>query len=288
MGKPSAPQPPDPTKTAQAQTASNVDTARASAQLAAVNQNSPYGTVSYTQTPSNVNVGGANIPSYTQNVTLSPEQQSLYNKTTGIEGQALDTGAAGLAGASKVLSTPFGIPAGVPSLPLSASDFATQGQQAQDAAMQRFNQDWTRQQADTRSNEVNEGILPGSEQYTYNEDMLNRARNDALAQAIGVGNQQQNTLFQQAGQARQQALGEAQLMRNQPINELTALLGTSQIQTPSGAPNFGVSVAPTNVAGITNAGYQNQLAQYQAKLAASPWNAIGNIASAGAKAYFGT
>jgi hypothetical protein len=306
VGKPSAPTPPDPTKTAQAQTASNVDTALASSRLAAVNQNSPYGSVSYSSSPSDVNVGGQNIPSYTQNVSLSPTQQSLYDKTTGIEGQALDTARSGLGGAANVLGSPLSLSGGpalqssintanVPQLP-GVNDFSADRNKVVAAQLSRFNQDFPQLQEAALSRANAEGIQRGSEGYDNVQKQLDRQQVDAASQAELAGGAEQSRLFglgaqanqQQfaqnqaqygaGNQARQQYLNELQLSRNQPINELTALLGTSQIQTPSGAPNFGVQVQPTNTAGIINSGYQNQLGQYQANLAASPWAGLGNLA----------
>lgn len=124
--KPQAPTPPDPVKTSQAQTASNVDTARASAQLAAVNSSSPYGSVSYSSSPSDTNVGGANIPQYTQTTTFSPEQQALYNRTTGLEGQALDTANTSFTNAQGSLGQPFGF-GNVPNLQTSIGGGNIQG-----------------------------------------------------------------------------------------------------------------------------------------------------------------
>ena len=50
MGKPSAPKPPDPIKTGSAQTATNIGTAVANAGLNQVDQITPDGSLSYSQT----------------------------------------------------------------------------------------------------------------------------------------------------------------------------------------------------------------------------------------------
>lgn len=49
MGKPKTPEPPDPMQTAQAQTGANISTAQANAILGNVNQVTPYGNLTYTQ-----------------------------------------------------------------------------------------------------------------------------------------------------------------------------------------------------------------------------------------------
>ena len=52
-------------------------------------------------------------------------------------------------------------------------------------------------------------------------------------------------------------------LRNQPINEITALMSGSQLSSP-GQPNFAAgTVAPTNTAGNTYDAYNAQLQNYQ-------------------------
>lgn len=65
--------------------------------------------------------------------------------------------------------------------------------------------------------------------------------------------------------ARSQGMQEMFALRNQPINEITALLSGTQVNAPgqmsSATPTTGV--AGTDVAGIRQQGYQNQLNAYQ-------------------------
>ena len=72
---PSPPAAPDPAVTAAAQTGSNIDTAIANARLNRVNQTTPWGSISYTQGPVDAN----GVPTYSSQITLSPEQQALLN-----------------------------------------------------------------------------------------------------------------------------------------------------------------------------------------------------------------
>jgi hypothetical protein len=75
MGKGSSPTPPDPYETASAQTTSNIDTAKAQSTLNNVNQITPYGNLTYTQT------GEMNgVPQYTATQTLSASQQALKDE----------------------------------------------------------------------------------------------------------------------------------------------------------------------------------------------------------------
>lgn len=75
MGKPQAPQAPDPVQTANAQTASNKETAIAQTGLNAINQVGPNGNITYAQTGK----WADGTPRFTQTTTLSPQQQALYN-----------------------------------------------------------------------------------------------------------------------------------------------------------------------------------------------------------------
>lgn len=69
----SAPQAPDPTTTAAAQTRSNLDTAIANARLNRTNQTTPWGSISWQEGPVDAN----GVPTWSSNVQLSPEQQRL-------------------------------------------------------------------------------------------------------------------------------------------------------------------------------------------------------------------
>ena len=97
--------------------------------------------------------------------------------------------------------------------------------------------------------------------------------NDALAQQgiFGMGAQQagnQAAMDQAsfANQARAQGLQEMTNIRNQPINELTALLGGSQVQAPNYAATPQVGVGGTDLAGLVQNDYQNRLGQYQSNM----------------------
>ncbi|WP_068305923.1 hypothetical protein [Pararhodobacter sp. CCB-MM2] len=91
MGKPKAPQSPDPQETAGAQTANNIGTATANAWLTNPSQNTPWGSVTTQQRMdasgngmfyeyTDPNTGEVfNIPLLEQNTTLTPGQQQLFD-----------------------------------------------------------------------------------------------------------------------------------------------------------------------------------------------------------------
>ena len=125
--------------------------------------------------------------------------------------------------------------------------------------------------------------------------------NQALAQRQAAAQQQyqmqlaaQNQGFNQAqaaaafaNQARQQGLAEQMALRAQPINEITALLGGSQVQMPqfqgyqgtqvAAAPLFAAQQAAGNFA---QQNYGNQVSAYNAQM-----GLLSGLAGAGATAY---
>jgi len=87
-----------------------------------------------------------------------------------------------------------------------------------------------------------------------------QAQNQAQQQLYGQ--QYQNAGFQNS--ANQQGLQNIFALRNQPLNEYNALMTGAQVQSPNFVSVPTTNQAGTDVAGIYNQGYQNQLAQYQA------------------------
>lgn len=75
MSKPEAPSAPNPTATIAAQQGANSASALQTAELNRINQNTPYGSLSY----STDGTYADGTPVYTQNQTLSPSQQNLFN-----------------------------------------------------------------------------------------------------------------------------------------------------------------------------------------------------------------
>lgn len=86
---PSPPPAPDPQATAGAQTQANINTAIANARLNRVNQQTPWGNITYTQGAPDAN----GVPTYSSQITLSPAQQQLLNQQ-----QAMQLGRNQLAG----------------------------------------------------------------------------------------------------------------------------------------------------------------------------------------------
>lgn len=99
MGK-SAPSPPDPVKTAQAQGQANVETARVQGSLNNMNQYTPYGSVEYTQIAPD---------RWAQYVNLSPAELQAYNTGSQLKNSALQIGLNQVGQVGQTLSTPFSL-----------------------------------------------------------------------------------------------------------------------------------------------------------------------------------
>jgi hypothetical protein len=288
MGKKSGPQPqaaPDPAKVAEAQTGSNIGTAIAQAAIGNANVVGPTGSTNYNITgntkwtdPSSGRV--YEIPQYTQTTTLSPEQQSLYNQQTQLGGQlnqlALDqTGR---------LTDHLGKPIDTSTLPqrgeMPTTDFSADRARVEEAMFNRINPQLERDRASLETNLVNQGFQRGTE--AFNQAMGDHGRNVNDARLAiterGLGEQQglygmglQTAQFN--NQNRQQALQESLALRNQPINEISALMSGGQVSLPN-APQYNApNVANTpigeymyNSAALDQNNYKMQQQQRQAQL----------------------
>jgi hypothetical protein len=236
------PKAPDPVATANAQSGMNIDTAVAQNAVNMTNQVGPWGSTTYSPTGSasftNSQGQQVSIPQYTQTTTYNPAQQAIFDKTTqaqdNLAGLAQDQSAA----MADYLKKPFEFnnqDAADWSYDLASSRILPQQQQAQEAL---------------RSQLVNAGLRPGTAAYDREMTRSTQGNTDQLNQL--------------ALQGRSQAFGEAVQTRNQPINELSALLSSSQVA----GPNTGMSAAPqSSVAGVDYAGLVNS--NYQAKVGQS-------------------
>ena len=96
--------------------------------------------------------------------------------------------------------------------------------------------------------------------------------NAALAQNF----QQAGTAFNAANATRQQYLDEQFALRNQPINEISALLTGSQVQQPNFLNTSGPTIPTTDIAGLMNRNFDQQMAVSN-QTAATANNIIGGM-----------
>jgi hypothetical protein len=246
MGK-SAPKAPDPKETASAQAAANRSTAITQQELNMVNQNNPWGSVSYDQTGSRKHFDEMSgkwveTPTFTQTTTLSPEQQAIFNQTQSAQGNLAGIAEDQSAKIRELLNTPF---------EFNNQDAANW---AYDLGSQRLDPRFAQDEDKLRTTLKNKGIQEGTDAWNAEFSRMTQAKNDAYNQLMLTG--------------RGQAFSEALAQRNQPLNEIIGLMSGSQIQNPaqmSGAtPQTGVG--GVDYTGLVNQKYQSELNNYQSKM----------------------
>jgi hypothetical protein len=258
MGKktPAAPPPPpDPYAVAAAQGKAANQTAISQAIIGNANEISPYGNITYNQI-GRQNVGGVDVPQFSRTTTLSPEQQALYNQQN-----QLSQGVNNLAlGQVNRLTGHLDQPVNAGSLPQWAGNvvpenFSADRQRVEQAMFDRLNPQMQRAREAEENRLVNQGFQRGTEAYTGAMGDIGRAENDARLAITERGLGEQQGLFNMAlsgGQfsnaQRQQALQEMLALRNQPINEITALMSGGQVSLPQAQQYQAPQVAPTNIA----------------------------------------
>lgn len=233
---PSPPPPPDPVATANAQTASNVKTATTQQQLNMVDQITPQGNLTYAQTGK----WDDGTPKFQASQTYSPEQQQLYNLNTQTQQQIGQIGLDQSKRIGDLLGTPVNL------------DNAATESRLMELGRTRLDPLLQQRRSQRETDLLNRGITPGSEAYNLAMQSVGQQENDAYNQLLLGG--------------RGQAVQEALTQRNQPINEITALLSGSQVSQPNFTGTPQTNVAGTDIAGLTMDAYKyGPLAQYQAE-----------------------
>ena len=293
MGKKTAAPPtPDYAGAAVAQGAANVESARATAKLSNPNIYTPYGTqlVSY----------DGDVPTVRQ--TLTPTAQKTLEAQQGVDLSLSNLAQKGTGIASNVLDKPFsfGGPDVQTSLDLSnvAKMPVNAGMTGQEAIMSRLEPSLARQRTSTETNLINQGLRPGTEAYDNAIQLLGQQETDARTQAVLQGlnldigaNAQAYNQALQSGQfgntAQQQALAQAIQSRQMPLNEINALMSSSQIENPQFGAYSGANVAPAPVFAGAQAQGQFEQNKYNQQVAQNNAMTQGlfSLAGAGAGAY---
>jgi len=260
LGKGSAPAPPNPALTAQAQSGANVDTAASQAALNAVNQFTPYGSTTYDITGNYTTPGGQTVPTYTQNTSLSPAGQQIL---TGAQGAAVDllpslkgltANAADSLGQRLNFATPYqGQLASAPGQisqvnPAYAAELGSTPQMLdQNATNAIYGQQksfldpqWNQNQQQLQDQLSRQGIPVGSEAYNNAMTQLNNSKTQAYQSAqdsaVSGGSAAAANLFnlalagQGADTSRQQAGFNAALQGNQENLAEQQLAQTNPLQ----------------------------------------------------------
>lgn len=244
MKTPKAPPPPDPVQTAAAQSGSNRDTAITQGILNMTNQRGPDGSLTYNKIGEETRIDSLtglqyNVPRYEAVTELSPAGQRINDINNATEENIATIGRDQSARIGALLGKPVDL-----------NNEATEAR-LMELGSKRLDPRFAREEEALRTRLVNQGLRPGTAAFDAEMSNFSQGRNDAYNQL----------LLQGRGQAVQEILAE----RNQPINEITALLSGSQVSQPNFVSTPQTQVAGTDYAGIVNSNYQGQVAAANAK-----------------------
>jgi hypothetical protein len=120
---------------------------------------------------------------------------------------------------------------------------------------------------------ANRGVGMGSMAYGGAQDDFSRAQTDARLGAVLAGGQEQSRLVGMeadraafGNNAQEQRLSQELALRNQPLNEILALLSGTQVQMPNFPVNQGGKIATTDNAGLIGQQYGADYNAYAQKV----------------------
>ena len=268
------PQTPSAAETAAAQGQSNTSTAASQAALNFVNQNTPYGDTTYTQTGSYTNPQGDTVPTYTQNVSLSPLGQNILTGEQTATNNLLPAAQNLSEQAAASTATPLNFNTADSAILNTAPQLLDQNAANAVYGEQKsfLDPQWNQQAQQLQDQLSRQGIPVGSDAYNNAETQLDNARTQAYQaaqdSAVTSGMQGASQLFGLAQSGQNQNIQEQQIAQQQPLSLLSQLFGatpstpTQPITSPSQT-----SVSPTDVVGATASANNAALQEYQAQLA---------------------
>lgn len=295
-GKSSAPPPPDYEGAARATAQGNLEATRYATEANRINQFTPYGSLTYRQTPSTqvdyeaynkaladyqrkatpfTDSNGDTYQStftgraptledfttrstaWEQNVNLTPEAQAALDQQLALNRKYGETANVGFDRVRQLFENPQ---LDMSALPTRGIDV---GQTAQQAIMSRLQPQLAQQEEQLRARLANQGIGLNSEAYGREQMLAGQRRNDLEMQAAlqGISLDQAN---------RAAALQEQAYMQDRPLNLINALRSGNQVVNPQFQQFYQQQVSP----GPDLSGAAQQ--QYQANLGASNASSASN------------
>lgn len=263
---PSPPPAPDYAGAARATSAGSVQASIANNLMAHPNINTPLGSQTWRQTGTSTVPGAEGnaavaVPTYTQDVTMTPEGQGLYDQQMGLSTGLMGLGQGSLDQTRASLGRPqdFG----------SVKDIADASYATQTA---RLDPQWEQRKGQFDQQMANQGIAAGGEAYNNASREFGNQRNDAYTQAR-----------QQAFANMPQTYQLATAQRMQPLTELNAIRSGAQPQMPQFQPSqYAMGAQGPNMLGA--AGMQNQydMGLYNSQVASNNSMTGGLMSLAGA------
>ncbi len=200
-----------------------------------VDQYTPQGTLKYSQTGTYAD----GTPKFEARQEYSPGEQNIYDTGTQTRQNLANIGSNQSAKIGELLNTPYNLS--------DATAKKISGIQSTFLDPQ-----WERQRDALETQLINKGVRPGTAQYDNAmsdfSDQRQRGYNQSYLDAYKTG--------------EQSALTE----RNQPINEVTALLSGSQVSQPGYTQTPTSGVAPTDVIGAQQQALNQQNVGYNAQV----------------------
>lgn len=231
MQSSSPPKAPDPVAVAAAQTQSNKDTAIANANLNRIDQFGPQGNVTYEI----VGYNADGTPKYQQKTQYSAGEQQVY-----------DTGLAARQNMGNIAVDQSAKLGGMLNADFKVDDAVQQ--KLFDLGRSRLDPMFDQRSSALEQQLANKGISMGSEAWNNSMRQFDQGKNDAYNSLALTG--------------RDQAYKEVVYDRSRPFNEFASVMSGSQVANPWLANVPGVNQAGTDVAGITQNAYNQQLQAY--------------------------
>jgi len=270
MGKKSKPPPPpDPTQVAQQQTQLNQQAAGYNQALNRGSVTTPYGSQTYNYRGTDPTTGA---PMWDENVSLSPEQQALYNQQTQQNLAVGQTASNLLPGVQQAYGQPVDT-SGLQKV-YGEGDLLGARQQAQDAIYNRqaayLDPAYKERERGLETQLANKGVVEGSEAWNNARGQFGREREFDYGQArdaaIQGGMGEMQGLYNMSADARDRGLNEMLTLRDRPFQEFAGVSGMREgVNVPqfSSAPD--VSTGPADITNPIYNSYQGQLDAYNAE-----------------------
>lgn len=204
-----------------------------------VNQNTPTGSLTYTQT----GTGPNGVPTYTATQTLSPAEQSLLTQMQGNQGTAGKQAGALLTGADYGAADPSKVIG-------DATSGNTQALLKQETSY--LNPQFTQQTDQLDAHLRSQGIFPGSPAYTQQMQNLQLNQNQAVTGFLATAEPA----------AYQQAVSSYQM----PAQMAESLMGVSQPAGLGLTTTPQASGQPADLVGATSSANSANMAAYNAQL----------------------
>ena len=287
MGKKSGPEAPDYAAAAEEQGQSSKEVTNMQTWANRPTLNTPWGSQTWQASPTTDPATGQPVTSWTSNVNLSPQQQQALDAQMAVQTGRSQAAQGMLGRATESMGSPLdysGVTAGADRID---GNYDAWRQKGQDAALefQKPLQEQRRQSLETQL--ANMGVTRGSE--AWNREMMRINDQDTRdnLQAFTAGQQEAQLGLNSAlkagsfnQQLRQQDIAEMYQQRQQPLNELNALLTGQQVNSPQmpGFTNAGAA-QPVQALSAANMQYQAGLDSYNAENAM-----FGNLMSGGLSA----